>query len=237
MCDLNYGSVKAGTFPGSFVIPGTKQVSLAIGGFVKTVAIEDSNVEALGADMLPSTLGTQRPDTEGNFSIDSTLTRLFLDARAPAGNGSLRGYIEYNLNATNNGNLGFKLRQAYGSWKSRAGTLLAGHTWSTLMDLKIIPEGLTEPTVSGAIFVRQAQLRWTQGLGESAKADFAFEDPTGADVFGNPSLQPLSPFPDFIASLEYNKSGVGHVRLGGACVVWSFLREEMAPVRLQQDGG
>ncbi len=217
--DLNSESVAEGSFPGSFVIPGTQQVSLAIGGFVKTVAIADSNAEALGSSMLPSMIGTQRDDTRGKFAIDSTLTRLYLDARAPARNGSLRGYIEYDLNASNNNSLSFKLRHAYGYWETGTGRLTMGHTWSTLMDLKVLPEGLTEPTVSGAIFARQAQLRWTQNLGESLKAEFAVEHPSDTDVFVDSgtslTFQSQIRIPDFIAAVEYNRSGIGHVRIGG----------------------
>lgn len=217
--DLNAASVAAGSFPGSFVIPGTQQVSLAIGGFVKTVAIADTNAEAQGSNMLPSMIGTQRDDTRGKFAIDSTLTRLNIDARAPARNGSLRGYIEYDLNASNNNSLSFKLRHAYGFWETGIGRLTMGHAWSTLMDLKVLPEGLTEPTVSGAIFTRQALIRWTQNLGESLKADLAVEHPSGTDVFvdsgTSQTFRSQIRIPDFIAAIEYNRSGIGHVRVGG----------------------
>ncbi|MDH4242005.1 MAG: hypothetical protein OEW48_20790, partial [Phycisphaerae bacterium] len=114
--DLNERAVKAGDFPGSFKIPGTKNVSLAIGGFIKTVGIYDSKAEAMGANVLPATLGTKRSDEKGATSLDATLTRLFLDARAPAGSGQLRGYVEYDMNNTNDGSPGFKLRHAYGTW-------------------------------------------------------------------------------------------------------------------------
>lgn len=40
--DLNAPAVRAGEFPGSFRIPGPGNVSLAIGGFVKTAVIYDS---------------------------------------------------------------------------------------------------------------------------------------------------------------------------------------------------
>lgn len=212
--DLNSRAVEAGSFPGSFVIPGTRNVSLGIGGFIKTVAIADSNAEALGSNMLPSTLGTQRGDTGGKFAMDATLTRLLMDARAPAGSGSLRGYIEYDLNAGNNNSLGFKLRHAYGTWQTGSGTLTMGHTWSTFMDLGILPEGLTEPTLSGAIFMRQAQLRWTQKLGEGLKADFSVEDPSSGDILSDSAMQSRTRMPDCVAAAEYaNKRG--HVRLGG----------------------
>ena len=162
--DLNAAGIKAGEFPGSITIPGTGDVSLAIGGFIKTVAIFDSDAENMGADFLPATLGTRRPDQDGAFSLDATLTRLHLDGRAPLTHGRVRGYVEADLNSGNDGSLGVKMRQAYGAWETDFGTLLAGHTWSTLMDLKILPEGLTEPTVSGVIFMRQPVISWSQPL-------------------------------------------------------------------------
>jgi len=168
-----------------------------------------------GAILLPSSLGTRLDDTRGRFSIDATTTRLNVDARAPVGPGLLRGYIEYDLNGVNDGSLGFELRHAYGSWQSRAGIVTVGQTWSTLMDLKILPEGLTEPTVSGAIFQGQAQQRWTQPLGENLKADFPVEGPSGTDVLNQPTFQPRVTVPDFVSAIEYGRRGVGHVRLGG----------------------
>lgn len=214
--DLNAGAVRTGDFPGSFKIPGTRDVSLAIGGFVKAVGIADSNAEAMGADFLPATLGTKRADKEGAFSLDSTITRVFIDARAPLPGGSGRGYIEYDLNSGNDGSLGVKLRHAYGSWTTGVGTLTAGQTWSTLMDTKILPEGFTEPTVSGAIFARQSQIRWSQPLSSEWTYHVAIEDPSSndfsssvANVVGNTSL------PDGVLGLEYVKKGVGHVRLNG----------------------
>jgi len=213
--DLNAAAVKAGEFPGSMKIPGTGDVSLAIGGFIKTVAIFDSEAENMGADFLPAILGTRRPDNQGGFSMDATLTRLHLDARAPVPRGNVRGYVEADLNSTNDGSLGLKLRQAYGSWTTGTGTLVAGQTWSTLMDLKILPEGLTEPTVSGVIFMRQPIIRWSQPLNPQFIYHIAIEDASSNDVFSEePSLGNTS-LPDVIAGLDFTPSDAGHLRLNG----------------------
>lgn len=211
--DLNAGAVQAGKFPGSFRIPGTRDISLAIGGFVKAVAIYDTKAEAMGADFLPATLGTRRADKDGGFSIDATITRLFLDARAPTPFGQLRGYVEGDLNNSNDGSLGLKLRHAYGSWKTDYGTLTAGHTWSTLMDLKILPEGLTEPTVSGAIFMRQPQIRWSQPLGSQFTLHAAVEDPSSSDVFSDQPTLGKTKYPDGVLGLEYDHNGIWHLRV------------------------
>jgi len=211
--DLNAAAVKAGEFPGSIKIPGTGNVSLAIGGFIKNVAIFDSDAENMGADLIPATLGTKRPDTKGGYSMDATLTRLLMDARAPVPKGKVRGYVEADLNNANDGSLGLKLRQAYGAWITGFGTLLAGHTWSTLMDLKILPEGLTEPTVSGVIFQRQPIIRWSQLLNPQFTYHIAIEDASSNDVFSEePSLGTTS-LPDLVAGLEFMPSNAGHLRL------------------------
>ncbi len=213
--DLNADAVAAGDFPGSIRIPGTRNLSLAIGGFVKTVAIADSDLEGTGATFLPASIGNSRPDDDGNFSIDATLTRLNLDARSPTPKGSIRGYIEWDLNAPNNGSPSFNLRHAYGEWQAPHGILTLGHTWSTLMDLQILPEGLTEPTVSGAIFQRQAQLRWSQPVSDRLRVDLALEDPSNRDVItGEPILvQPR--LPDVVGAGQWDWADRGHVRVAG----------------------
>ena len=213
--DMNSAAITAGDFPGSFKIPGTGEVSLAIDGFIKTVAIVDTNAEDAGADFLPAFLGTRRKDNDGNFTIDSTISRLDFDVRAPAPQGTVRGYLEFDMNNTNNSSLDLKVRHAYGAWKSNLGTLTMGHTWSTLMDMQILPEGVTEPTVSGVIFQRQPMLRWSQSISERFKYDFAIEDPSSNDVFRDEKTLGNSVYPDVILAGEYNKKETGHFRLAG----------------------
>lgn len=214
--DLNREAIRAGDFPGSFRIPGPGKVSLSIGGFIKTAAILDSDAEAMGADFVPATLGTRRPDQKGAFSIDSTITRLHLDARAPTENGGkLQAYLEADLNNANDGTLGLKLRHAYGTWTTGGGMLTVGHTWSTLMDLKILPEGLTEPTLSGPIFMRQPQIRWSQHLGERWTLHAAIEDPNSNDVFSDQPALGKTSVPDGILGIEVDQPEIGHLRLNG----------------------
>ncbi len=211
--DLNAPAVRSGDFPGSFRIPGGSTVSLAIGGFVKTAAIADSDAEGIGADFLPAGLGVGRPDEKGAFSLDSTLSRLNIDARSPVPTGRLRAYLEYDLNAGNDGSLGFKMRHAYGSWQNRIGTLVAGHTWSTMMDTGIMPEGLTEPTVSGVIFQRQSLLRWSQSFAGNFTYHVAIED-SNTDVFSTAPATRSAIRPDAVLGLEYQRDD-WHLRLNG----------------------
>jgi len=213
--DLNAPAVRAGEFPGSLQIPGPGKVSLAIGGFIKTVAIYDSKAENMGADLLPAYLGTKYPDQDGGFSVDATITRLFIDGRAPVPSGKVRGYVEWDLNSANDGTLGTRWRLAYGTWTNDYGTLMAGQNWSTFMDLKILPEGLTEPTVSGVIFQRQGVIRWSQALTPEFTYHIAIEDPNSNDFFADQPAQGKTSVPDGVLGVEYDRGGLWHLRLNG----------------------
>jgi hypothetical protein len=215
--DMNAPGVQAGKFEGAIVIPGPARTALAIGGFIKTLAIHDTDAEAQGAVFLPAQLGTSRDDDDddGNSSIDATLSRINFDLRAPSPFGDVRGYLEIDANGKNDGNADLRLRHAYGTWASDAGTLTAGQTWSTFMDLKALPEGLSEPAVSGIAFQRQPLGRWSTGLTEGTVGEIAIEDPNSDDVFDVNQRPTRSPYPDLIAAAEYDRPGVGHLRLGG----------------------
>jgi hypothetical protein len=213
--DMNAPGVQAGAFEGSIVIPGPARTTLAIGGFIKTLAIHDSDAEAQGAVFLPALLGTSRDDEDGGSSIDATLSRINFDLRAPSPLGDVRGYLEIDANGRNDGDADLRLRHAYGSWANRAGTLTAGQTWSTFMDLRALPEGLSEPAVSGIAFQRQPLGRWSMALAEGAILELAIEDPDSADVFDVDDRPTRSPYPDVIAAIEYGRPGLGHLRLGG----------------------
>lgn len=214
--DLNAKAVKAGDFPGAIRLPGTLGVELAIGGFFKTAALWDSDAENMGIDFLPALLGARGDDQDGNFALDSSLTRWIFDARAPTrGDGKLRGYLEWDLNNNNDGSLNVKTRLAYGSWTTSAGTLTVGQYWSTFMDLKLLPEGLTEPTVSGAIFVRQSQIQWSAPLGDRWSYHVAIEDPSSNDFESDiPDINRNTLVPDFVLGIEYNDPQ-WHWRLNG----------------------
>jgi hypothetical protein len=211
--DLNATAVRTGDFPGAIVLPGT-DVSLAIGGFVKTAMIVDSHVEQSGANLLPGTFGPGIGG-DGNFSVDATLTRLYFDGRASVGDGSVRGYVEWDFNASNSGSLGVRPRLAFGSWDTGRGVLLAGHHWSTFMDPRIVPESMTEPTVSGAVFNRQAQVRWTQPLSSSLRLHLAAEAPSSTDLFSQDGPVGKTRLPDVVLAAEFDPEDGAHLRAAG----------------------
>lgn len=212
--DLNAQAISQGTFRGSIFIPD-KDLSMAIGGFVKTLAIVDSDLENTGTAFLPAYLGTGGENSEGATSIDATTSRMYIEAQSKTDMGKLRAYAEMDFNDDNNGTLGPNMRHLYGQWLTDRGTLLAGQTWSTAMDLKILPEGLTEPYLSGAILQRQPQIRWSQNITDTFKYEVAVEDPTSNDATTGDSYRDTTRYPDLIGAAEWNWGRKAHIRVSG----------------------
>jgi hypothetical protein len=208
--DMNADAVKAGEFPGSFLIPGPGGVSFGIGGFVKTLAFYDTNAEGREAVFLPALLGgIGRDDRDGTFSLTAELTRVNLDARVDVGESRLRGYVEFDFS----GDL-FKWRHGYLTWSGAFGELTAGKTWSTMMDLQAIPDGLGEPTVSGLIFTRQALVRYSRALSTRVKLSVAAEDSASNDVVAAEPVLTRNGYPDIVGSLSVG-SAAAHVQVSG----------------------
>lgn len=208
--DMNADAIKQGDFPGSFLIPGPGGVSFGIGGFIKALAFHDTKAEGREAVFLPVLLGgIGRDDEDGTTSLTAELSRLNFDARATVGETKIRGYVEFDFS----GDL-FKFRHGYLSWKGAWGEVLAGKTWSTLMDLQSVPDGLGEPTVSGLIFTRQALFRYTRPLSKGVSVAVAIEDSASSDVQAAEPVLTRNAYPDLVASLGANGKA-GHLQVAG----------------------
>ena len=208
--DLNADSVTAGDFPGSFRVPGPGGVSLGLSGFVKSLMFHDSGAEGRESVFLPALLGgLGRDDEDGTASLSAELTRLGFDARVAVGEQRMRGYIEFDFS----GDL-FKWRHGYLTWSGEFGEVLAGKTWSTFMDLQTLPDGLGEPTISGAIFTRQAQFRFTRQMSDLVKLAAALEDSASSDILAAEPILTRTGFPDAIANLAIG-SAARHVAVAG----------------------
>lgn len=206
--DLNAAQVAAGDFPGSVKLPG-KDISLGISGFVKTLIFHDTNAEGRKAIFLPALLGSSRDDRDGTTSLSAELSRLSFDARAKAGDSTFRGYVEFDFVGDK-----LNLRHAYMTWDDRWGQLLAGKYWSNFMDLQALPEGLSEPTLSGAVFTRQAQFRYTRILGRGLKLSTSLEDSSSSDITAAAPVNTRSDWPDFTFNLNHAGER-SHIQIAG----------------------
>lgn len=137
-------------------------------------------------------------------------TRFFLAASKPVGEGSVSGYIEMDFLGSGQGNelvsnsYSPRLRRAfvkYGNW-------LVGQEWSTFQNTSAIPESASFLILSdGMIFIRQPQIRYTNG-----NWMFALENPNTTTL--NAGSRDENLLPDVVA--RYNMTGdFGNVSFAG----------------------
>lgn len=145
----------------------------AVGGYLKLDALVTATSGgqiATGAGRefyVPGSTPTGSSDEDINLDMHARQTRLFTKTTTTLDNGQqVKGYVEIDFMSTVGGDErvtnGYspELRHAvfsYGSW-----TL--GQTWSTYMDTAVLPDSLDFiGNTDGAVFVRQAQLRYAAG--------------------------------------------------------------------------
>jgi hypothetical protein len=163
------GNVTGGVTPGSFKLPGS-ETSVTLGGYVKLDAIysdrsagvgstADQEYEAGAVPVGPTAGANER----GQLKLHARQSRVFGKTSTPSAWGELSTYVEFDLfgvagNESVSNSHGLRLRHAYGS----LGGLLIGQTWTTFSDVAAYPETVDFGGPAGAIFARQAQVRWSQ---------------------------------------------------------------------------
>ncbi len=227
--------VTKGSFPGSFHIPGTS-TSVKLGGYVKLDVVENVGV---GYDqsyarfaMIPLS-NTAAADRSSQTTFSAQQSRINFETRTATSFGEVKTYIEGDFYGsaganTNTSTYGFMLRHAYGSVGAPAtGQLLAGQTWSNLMDLNAMPESLDYIGPAGTIFVRQPQVRYTQAFGPltlSASVEVpanAVQATSNVVYQANPATAGTTvanrpQMPDIVARGDYAYDKSGYVSLRAA---------------------
>ena len=154
--------------------PGSR---FSYGGFIKVDAMAtDTNAGEIADGSagrmfyLPSAIPVGGAD-ESHVDVDThaQFSRFWFAADGDVQGHKTRAYIEFDLfgggsaslgNQASTNTHGVTLRQAYLSWDK----WLAGQTWSNFQDVAALPDAVdfVGPT-EGTTFVRQAQLRYTNG--------------------------------------------------------------------------
>lgn len=210
---LGAGSVQAAGFD----IGGT---NVTFGGYVKLDAMvsdSDGEIAAVGRDFYVPALTPVGGDSTTRFDMHARQSRFFFATATELEDGSkINGMVELDFMTSNNGNdertvNGYSpvLRHAFIKYKNWT----VGQTWSNFMDLASLPDTLDfVGNPDAAIFIRQAQVRYTHG-----NFAFAVENPESTVTpFGGGAriTTDANATPDFTAS--YNlKTDWGVVRVAG----------------------
>lgn len=202
--------------------PGT---TFTYGGFIKLDAMATDTSDGRIADgsagrlfYLPSAIPVGDDSADGGdpyTDVHAQFSRFWFSADTVTDGGDkLKAYIEADMygggnnsfagNETSTNTYAITLRQAYVSWNN----WLAGQTWSNFQDTAALPEAVDFVGVTdGTIFVRQAQVRYTNG-----PWSFSIENPQttvtsylGASRFNSGD----SVLPDFTGRW-ITKGGWGH---------------------------
>jgi hypothetical protein len=234
---INKLALTIGVASGSLLFLSTAvqaaDTSFTYGGYIKFDAIfsqysDTQRAGNVGDDFLvPSTIAVGDGSNDGDvvFDTNSKFSRLFFKTATMTDVGEVKTHIEMDFNAGNDERLTSQssagLRHAYFSWKnSTDSSLLAGQTWSTFFNVGALPEAVdfVGPT-SGTVFVRQSQVRYTQGFGDG-KLMIAAENPSvslydGGSGFTDNKVD-NSGMPDLIARYDGKANSLSY---SGAAMV------------------
>ena len=207
-------AVATGDFPGSWKMPGSN-TSVSFSGYVKLDAIYDLDQDLgdsfFGYDWGGGASGILLDgDDSGQrkASLHARQTRLRFDSLTPTKRGDLKTRIETDFYGGGNA---LRLRHAYATWSG----LLAGQTWTTLMDENTYADTIDFEGPVGVIAVRRPQVRYSQAMGKNLTAQVALEDPNAPTILmagGSTSSQER--VPNFVAALRM-KTSWGAINVSG----------------------
>ncbi|MGR5117928.1 DcaP family trimeric outer membrane transporter [Vibrio astriarenae] len=213
------------------VIVMASNTTFSVGGTIHTVLMHDSNVAGVGVNVPANALYNR--SNHSDTKLDASLSQLRFGSNTELSSGDgLSTKVVMDFNNDNNSSMSPRLREAYLRWQTPAGEVIAGQTWSTFMDMRNYPKTLVEPTLSGVVFKRQPQIRWSSDIGQW-KYELAIEQGTNSDIVdaaesdvtGN-SIDTSGSLPDFVVALEWTNENT-----------WVRATSAMSNARLYNDGG
>jgi hypothetical protein len=187
--------VSAGTFPGSFRIPGT-DAALRVGGQVRVTLVESFDAIGTSDRFITSSIpvaGTSEAGTGSRLTLTAIPSRFNLDFRTPTDIGDMRAFIEADFAGANRT---LRLRHAFGLW----GGFLFGQTWSTFADPEAEPDGIDFEGLNAISLFRQVQVRYTRPLTKTVDLAVAIENPS-PQITGAASA---TQFPDLVVRVRWN---------------------------------
>jgi hypothetical protein len=220
-----------GSFPGSFLVPGTN-TSIKMGGFGKVVLIDDLSPPP-GGNAAPSVTvvqaipldGSAAHNLHGGFYAHARQSNLNADVRTPTAWGELDTFIAIDGfgagdgSTQNNANtFNARLVLAYGS----LGPLLGGQALSLFFDGDALPETVDPtPTIGtmNGLTNRKPQVRYTYAGAGGFSLAFSVENPEFEGISNGGgtttvALGGVDRIPDFVLKGRLDQAW-GHVSLAG----------------------
>jgi len=190
-------------FTGSIPIPDT-EAAIKIGGFAKMSMV--GTFDPLGTDdrFITGLIPVGAPDSGAGVNevaVSARQSRLGIEIRDSTDYGPLRAFVEGDFAGSGNT---YRLRHAYGQFRQ----ILAGKTWSTMVDNRATPEEIDFEGINGRIQVRQPQVRYFPSFGRNLDLLVGLEDPAPDVTDG----RGVSQYPDIVASVRRNWADRWHIK-------------------------
>jgi hypothetical protein len=211
-------------FPGAWHLPGTT-AAMKIDGYVNLAIIDSFNPMLISDRFIVGSIppkGQDVPGAKSGTEVTANQTRVNIEVREETSKGPLRAFVEGDFQAKDDT---FRLRHAFGQYR----WILAGKTWSTLMDMDSRPEEVDFEGINGEILARQAQLRIFPTFGKAMSFKLALEDPRTDVINGNGAKGHA----DLIASVDRLPFG----QIGSWNSRVAFILRDLQADQLDEIGG
>ncbi|MBD2858938.1 hypothetical protein IB286_07915 [Spongiibacter sp. KMU-158] len=173
----------------------------SFGGYIKLDAIYSSYssgeraTATVGDDFLvASTIPVGGSSGDTHLDMQAKHSRLWFKTKTQTDAGEISSHIEMDFGVNQIGDERIsnssvsRVRHAFVKWQyDKNSSLLAGQSWTTFFNVASLPETLDFVGPVGTIFERQAQIRWTQGVGNGAVM-FALENPSSGLLSGGAAV-------------------------------------------------
>lgn len=203
----------------SFKLPGS-DTAVTFGGYVKLDAIwsdRSAGVDSTGDQQLNINQVPVGPNAgqrkKDQVTFHARQTRLSLLTSTPTAYGELKTLVEGDFfgadgNESVSNSNGFRIRHAYGS----LGKLSAGQYWTNFFDEQAYIETLDFGGPVGEIFIRQAQVRWTEKF---ASGDWSISAESPESLFAVAGSAVLfrsdsDHAPDLTGRVRFNRGGAAY---------------------------
>lgn len=217
----NFYSIMKGAFPLAYNDPAAprfiffdkdKKFLFGIGGYVQATGVYDFNGVPNYNDFTTSTIDPKGHQGGGSYGFTIGQSRLFFKLVGDTKVGRLISYMEMEFEGPSQTP---QLNQAFVQFKG----FTIGKAWSTFTDMPALPTTIDEEGPSGAIAVRQPQIRYTYKFNPKWQASLALEYvvPDYTDQPDNYTSTIRQRIPDIPLAVKYSFKNGGHLQ--GAAIL------------------